>query len=105
MLRKMLKASVALAITGIAVLVAPSAAQAAMVYKTGTVSCNYGYHGTVKTYTEMDVDGLAPGGASFSFKWGTWTWQTHFKTGAISGSWLAESSGSMDMDRTYATCS
>lgn len=104
MIHKMRKVAAALAVGAVAALAVPTAAQAATVYKQGSLSCQYGYVGLVKTVTEMDVDGWAPGGYTYLWDWGTWNWQTHYKSGAISGSWLAESSGIMDMANTYASC-
>ena len=104
MLHKLRKVVTISAVAAVAALAVPSAAQAAMVYKTGSVSCHYGYVGLVKTVTEMDVDGWAPGGYTYLWDWGTWSWQTHYKGGTISGTWLAESSGIMDMANTGASC-
>ena len=104
MSHKMRKASVALAIAAIATLTLPTAAQAAMAYKDGTISCSYGYVSLVKTVTEMDVDGSAPGGYGFYWDWGTWAWQTHYQGGSVSGSWYAETSGNMDTTHTGASC-
>jgi hypothetical protein len=101
------KVSVGLSLVALASLLAPTAAQAAMAFETGNVSCSYGYHGTVKTYSTRDIDGWAPGGTAsgFLWDWGSDTWQYHSKTGTISGSWLAETSGTLNTGYTSARCS
>ena len=104
MIHKVRRAITVSAVAAVATLAVPPAAHAAMVEKDGSLSCHYGYVGLVKTVTEMDVDGWAPGGNLYSWDWGTWDWKTHYKSGSISGSWLAESSGSMDMVNTGASC-
>ena len=104
MTHKVRKVAEIVAVGAVAALAAPSAAQAAMASKSGSLSCQYGYVGLVKTVTTMDVDGWAPGGYRYLWDWGTWEWQTHYKSGAISGSWLAESSAQMDTANTYASC-
>ena len=93
-----------MALVAVLTLALPTTADASTVSKSGSVSCNYGWVGLVTTYPEMDVDGWAPRGYQFRYDWGTWTWQTHYKSGSISGSWFAESSGLMDMTKTYTQC-